>query len=112
VGGWSVPLDSRHTTAEMAAALALPVVLVVGIRLGCLNHALLTAAAIEQSRLPLRAWVANQIDPQCLRVQQIIHSLEERLAAPCIGRVPYMDPPNPSQVSALLDLSPILGHAR
>lgn len=88
-GGWLVPIDARHTLADVAVALRLPVVLVVGMRLGCLNHALLTAAAIERSGLTLAGWVANAIDPKFERADDNFASLEKRLAAPCLGRIPH-----------------------
>jgi len=104
VGGWLVPLNATQTVADMARALALPVVLVVGIRLGCLNHALMSAAAIEASGLGFAGWVANlpQAGVDCAR--ENIEALRARLAAPCLGVVPYL-PGCPAQaVSACLSL--------
>jgi len=69
--------------------LALPVILVVGVRLGCLNHALLTAEAIAARGLTLRGWVANHIDRDMLCAEQNVQALAERLPAPCVGRIPY-----------------------
>jgi dethiobiotin synthetase len=89
-GGWYVPLNERETVADLARALALPIVLVVGIRLGCLNHALLSAAAIRSSGLVLAGWMANLIDPHALLIEQNIESLRMRLPAPLLGTVPHM----------------------
>ena len=89
VGGWSVPLNDRHTTADLACMLALPVILVVGLRLGCLSHALLTAAAIRSCGLELAGWVGNQIDPQFELCDENIAALEARLHAPLLMRLPH-----------------------
>ena len=85
VGGWLVPINATQTMADVAQALDLPVVMVVAIRLGCLNHALLTAAAIRHSGLSLAGWVANRLDGDCLRTEENIAALEERLDAPLLA---------------------------
>ena len=92
-GGWYVPIgeppgpgQAGPTMADLAVALGLPVLLVVGIRLGCLNHALLTAEAIRGSGLRLAGWVANVIDPAFPDVEDYIQSLSIRLPVPCRGR--------------------------
>ena len=79
-GGWLAPIGFDETMADVAQALALPVVLVVGLRLGCLNHALLTAGAIKASGLPLAAWIANAIDPHFERAAENVATLERLLA--------------------------------
>lgn len=89
VGGFRVPLDDRHDTADLAQALGLPVILVVGMRLGCLNHALLTAEAIAQRNLRLAGWVANPVDPRMSRFAANLESLQARLDAPLLGVTPY-----------------------
>ena len=89
VGGFRVPLDEHHDTADLAESLGLPVILVVGMRLGCLNHALLTAEAITRRKLHLAGWVANPIDPTMDRFAANLASLQSRLAAPLIGVTPY-----------------------
>lgn len=91
VGGFRVPLGDAHDTADLAEYLGLPVILVVGMRLGCLNHALLTAEAITHRKLHLAGWVANQIEPAMERFAANVASLQSRLAAPLIGIVPYGD---------------------
>jgi dethiobiotin synthetase len=90
-GGWFVPLGPTLTMADLARALGLPVILVVGLRLGCLNHALLTAEAIGRMGCPLAGWVANRIDPEMMLVEQNIETLRERLAAPLIAELPYLE---------------------
>ncbi|MBL1457250.1 MAG: dethiobiotin synthase [Methylophaga sp.] len=88
-GGWLVPLNDQQTIADLAKALNLPVVLVVAIKLGCINHALLTVQAIADSGLKLVGWVANDFldDSQSTA---IIKSLKQRIAAPCLGIVPKL----------------------
>lgn len=91
VGGFVVPLNDTTDTADLAAALALPVVLVVGLRLGCLNHALLTAEAVSARGLHLAGWVGNCIDPAMPVRAENIAALDARLRAPCLGIVPWLD---------------------
>lgn len=88
-GGFLVPLNTRQTGADLASRLNLPVILVVGMRLGCLNHALLTAQAINATGLTLAGWVANGIDPQMLAVAENIAMLEQRLNCPLLGVIPF-----------------------
>ncbi len=91
VGGWCVPLSADATVADMALALKLPVILVVGMRLGCLNHALLTSAAIRASGAPLLGWVANCPGPDDFGLDPCIATLEERLGAPLLAVVPKLE---------------------
>lgn len=104
VGGWRVPLGRVITTEHMAKALNLPIILVVGLRLGCLNHALLTADAIQDSGLPLAGWIANNIDPEMARVQDNIEFLVGRISAPLLGSVPFAASDDSVQVETLLHL--------
>jgi dethiobiotin synthetase len=93
VGGFRVPLDARQDTADLAHMLGLPVVLVVGMRLGCLNHALLTAEAISARGLTLAGWVANRIDPAMAEFEDNVAALRERLPGECLGVVPHQHEP-------------------
>lgn len=88
-GGWRVPLNEQETLADVARELALPVLLVVGLRLGCINHALLTVEAIRHDGLRLAGWIANAIDPQMAAREENIDTLRERLGAPLLGVLPY-----------------------
>ena len=97
-GGFLVPLSDSLTGADLAVALGLPVLLVVGLRLGCLNHALLTAGAIAERGLTLAGWVANHIDPAMLAQAENIAFLRLRLAAPLLGVVPFQDIPDAQTV--------------
>jgi dethiobiotin synthetase len=86
-GGWLAPLNDNEFIADLAAALELPVLLVVGLRLGCLNHSLLTVAGIRQRRLILAGWIANQIDPDFARVPDNLATLERHIGMPPIAIV-------------------------
>ena len=90
VGGFCVPLGADIDTADLAQALGLPVLLVVGMRLGCINHALLTLQAIQARGLRLSGWVANCIDPEMAALDDNIAALRQRLPAPCLGIVPAL----------------------
>ena len=89
VGGLYAPLSDTLTQPELIRQLDIPVILVVGLRLGCLNHALLTAAAIEKEGLQFAGWIGNQIDPAFQASAENIQTLNERLNAPCLGVLPY-----------------------
>ncbi|WP_372361404.1 dethiobiotin synthase [Xanthomonas sp. NCPPB 1325] len=89
VGGWAAPLSADLDQADLVRALQLPVVLVVGVRLGCINHARLTAAAIAADGLDCIGWIANEVDPQMERTEDNIRMLHARLAMPCWGRIPW-----------------------
>ncbi len=93
-GGWRVPINDSETLADLAVAIAAPVLLVVGMRLGCLNHALLTAEAIRADGLTLAGWVANSIDREMACREENIDSLRLRLKAPLLGVVPWQDAPD------------------
>lgn len=104
VGGFRVPLGEDFDSADLARELALPVVLVVGLRLGCLNHAALTAEAIAARGLRLCGWVANAIDPRMDQADGNVAALQRLLAAPCLGRVPWMAAVDVEQAAACLDV--------
>jgi dethiobiotin synthetase len=87
-GGWRVPVNERETLADLAIALSIPVVLVVGMRLGCINHTLLTVEAITRDGLELAGWVANCIDPQMDELDANVTTLQHRIQAPMLGLVP------------------------
>ena len=102
VGGFIVPLGDSINTADLAQDLDLPVILVVGMRLGCLNHALLTQEAILARGLTLAGWVANQIDPHMAELDANIVALEERIRAPLLGVIEWQRQPDAESIS--LDL--------
>jgi dethiobiotin synthetase len=105
VGGWLVPFNDTQGSADLAQQLGLPVIMVVGMRLGCLNHALLTAQAIQAQGLQLAGWVANRIDPAMALFDENVQTLQARLAAPLLGSVPYNIAPRALAVADLLNIS-------
>ncbi len=89
-GGWLAPVNERETMADLARVLGLPALLVVGLKLGCLNHAQLTARAVRSDRVPLAGWVASAIDPQMSHAAANLESLERLLGEPPLAVVPYL----------------------
>lgn len=106
-GGWLTPIDAKHALADFARKVKADVVLVVGLRLGCLNHALLSAQAIEHSGLKLAGWVANAIDPSFERASDNVRALQERLKAPLLGQVAHLSTPGAAAAVEYLSLEPL-----
>jgi dethiobiotin synthetase len=102
VGGFCVPLGPEGDSADLAQTLGLPVILVVGLRLGCINHAILTAEAIRARGLQLVCWVANQVDAAMRNPEDSIAALEERLAAPLLGVTPRLATSDPERAADFL----------
>jgi dethiobiotin synthetase len=107
-GGWRVPLNRRETLADVAVQLGVGVVLVVGMKLGCINHALLTAEAIRRDGLRLAGWVANQPGDRMNRHEENLDTLRHLLPAPLLGEVPFLDPWKVSKAAERLDIRPLL----
>lgn len=103
-GGWRVPLTPGVSLAELPRRLGLPVILVVGVRLGCINHALLSAEAIRADGLHLAGWVANLIEPATERIEDNLDTLAYSLEAPCLGVVPFMADADAARVAGYLRL--------
>ena len=110
-GGWLAPLDATRGFADLAAHWQLDVVLVVGLRLGCLNHALLTVESIERRGLRLRGWVANSIDPHFERLAQNVAALDSRIAAPRLGSLPFAPQADPESTALAPAVSALTGLA-
>ena len=91
VGGWQVPLNSRETVADLAHGLGLDICLVVGLRLGCINHTLLSAQAIESRGCTLAGWVANALPPTMDALDENINTLKQKLSSPLLGVVPVFN---------------------
>jgi dethiobiotin synthetase len=102
VGGWHVPLGEHATLADLARGLDLPVVMVVGMRLGCLNHALMTAECMLNAGVTFAGWVATQIDPQMPAWKENIATLQAWLPAPCLGEIPHLPEPDPQSIAQYL----------
>lgn len=106
-GGWRVPLNPRETMAHLAMELNAPVILVVGMKLGCINHALLTAEAIRRDGLTLAGWVANRVDPQMSCYEENVATLKSRMGAPLLGEIPHLVEVTPEAVAAHLSLDTV-----
>lgn len=106
-GGWLAPVNEKQSMADLAVELDLEVILVVGMRLGCINHALLSAESILGRGARLLGWVANSMDIYMNRLPQNILAIQQRLAAPLLGLVPYMEYLDTEQIAAQLDLQQI-----
>ena len=103
-GGWRVPINAEHTLADLAKSLDVPVILVVGMRLGCLNHALLSAEAILRDGLRLAGWVANYVVPDMPMAEQNLATLKTLMPSDCLGVVPYNVDVSPEFVAIHLNL--------
>jgi dethiobiotin synthetase len=99
VGGWMVPLSDTLSQADLPRALDLPVILVVGLRLGCINHAQLSARAIVSDGCKLAGWIANRIDPQMDCAEENLATLRALLPVPCLGVLPHASAPDPSALA-------------
>jgi dethiobiotin synthetase len=103
VGGFRVPLNDSYDTADLAKDLGLPVVLVVGMRLGCISQALLTAEAIKARGLSLMGWVANSVDPAMLYPQENTDAIAQRIHAPLLACIPRLQVADATTTAALFD---------
>ena len=106
VGGWAAPLDDGLDQVDLVRMLDLPVVLVVGLRLGCLSHARLTARAVEMDGLSLIGWIGSSIDPDFAERDAYVELLRDALPAPCLGVLPYAASPDPRAMSQGLSVPP------
>ena len=104
VGGWAAPLSAALDQADLVRALDLPVVLVVGLRLGCINHARLSARAIEADGFRLAGWLVSDVDPAMERADDNVRLLRARLPAPYWGRLPHTADPQPATLAAGLHI--------
>ena len=98
-GGWRVPLNERETLADLAIGLQMPVILVVGMKLGCISHTLLTVEAIKRDGLRLAGWVANRIDPNMSEFEANLDTLRSSLVAPLLGVVPHLSETDPAALA-------------
>lgn len=104
-GGWRVPISPSETMADIAKRLELKVILVVALRLGCLNHAMLTAEAIRKDGLEIAGWVGNRVAPEAMDYEdQNIATLKSALASPCLGILPYDQERNPASLTSHIHL--------
>ncbi len=96
VGGWCTPLSDKEMSADLVRRLDLAVILVIGLRLGCINHALLTSRAIQSDGLKLQGWISSQIDQDYVGVKETMDVLHARIKAPCLGNLPYLEKLDPN----------------
>lgn len=109
VGGWCAPLNERLMQSDLVRALDLPVVLVVGLRLGCINHALMTLAALQADGMRIAGWIANAIDPELEFADEYFACIARRMPVPCLARLAWRSP----AALAKIDLGPLgLSHQR
>ncbi|AMO54785.1 dethiobiotin synthase [Endozoicomonas montiporae] len=107
-GGWRVPLNNREMLSELAVEMNTPVILVVGMKLGCLSHALLSVESILRDGLTLAGWVANRIDPDMNHFEENVQTLKDSIPAPCLGVIPWLDSLDNGSVAGHLDIQPLL----
>jgi len=105
VGGYAVPLTKTFTTADLVENLDIPVILVVGMKLGCINHTLLTVESILNKKQKLCGWVANRIDGDMQAYEENFSFLKEKIKAPCLGEVPYFKDFDPYKASKFFDIN-------
>ncbi|MGL4456574.1 MAG: dethiobiotin synthase [Plesiomonas sp.] len=108
-GGWRVPVTDKQSLSEWVVGEKMPVILVVGIKLGCLNHAILTAESIANDGVELVGWVANRVNPCLTHYAELIQTLRARMPAPQLGEIPYISRPEKQQLGKYMDLTPLLG---
>lgn len=107
-GGWRVPLNNRQTLADVTKLLRIPVILVVGMKLGCINHTLLTVESIVKDGLQLAGWIANRADPQMSCYDENLETLKGMLSAPLLAEIPHIEDCAPENIAEYIDLGPLL----
>lgn len=108
-GGWRVPISDREIMSDLPRALGLPVILVVGLRLGCLNHAILTTEAMARDGVRLAGWIGSVLEPEMAALEGNIGTLKTILPMPCLGILPWQPGATPEQMAAHLDLHELVG---
>lgn len=108
-GGWRVPLNDRENLSGLTIQLQTPVILVIGLRLGCLNHALLTAEAIQRDGLALAGWIVSEVDPDMDSKAENIATLKTQLPAPCLGVIPALAPVSVEKAAEYLKMDVLIG---
>ncbi len=104
IGGWLVPLNSHETTADLAKAFGYPIILVVGMRVGCLNHTLLTIESMQKKSINIAGWIANSMQPEMPYLNKHIKALKKFIPAPLLGIIPYLENIEPYLVAPYIDL--------
>ncbi|QEQ95928.1 dethiobiotin synthase [Neptunomonas concharum] len=107
-GGWRVPLNNQETYANVPKILDMPVILVIGMKLGCINHALLTAEAIKRDGLQIAGWVANLVDPEMACYEENLATLKGAFQVPLLGVVPFLSDVSPASVAEFLKIDALV----
>ena len=105
VGGWQVPIKEDQFMSDLAVEAGLPVIIVVGVRLGCINHALLTAASVLASGLPVAGWVFNQLDPDMQQLDAVKQTLQAYMPGTMLAEIPFQDDPDVEAIARSFQLS-------
>jgi dethiobiotin synthetase len=103
-GGFMVPLNETQDSTDLAMELKLPIIVVIGMRLGCINHALLTMRVIDDCGLQCAGWIANVIDQNMTALNENIESLQQRIKAPLIGVIPFQTEADSRSITGMLDI--------
>jgi dethiobiotin synthetase len=111
-GGWMVPLDDQMDVADIAVKMNLPVILVVGLKLGCINHARLSMQAIQARGCQVLGWIGSQVDPKMMNVDENIETLKQYLPAKCLGIIAFQEKPHVDTVAGYLDSTVLLQEFR
>lgn len=108
-GGWRLPLNDEHYLSDWVKKEQLPVILVVGMRLGCINHALLTLEAIERDGLTIAGWVVNQVYPNMSHYQENVDTLKQRIKAPLLAEIPWLEGEASDSIDQYIDINVLFG---
>lgn len=108
IGGWQTPVFGMSGMEVLVKKLGLPVVLVIGLRLGCISHALLTLESIQHGGMVLAGWIANQVDPDYLYSEQTVSCLQERMPCALLGQIPHLQDTASVQAFSGLDIRVLL----
>ena len=103
-GGWRVPLSYRETMAQIPKSLQVPVILVVGMKLGCINHALMSAESISRDGIPLAGWIANRVDADMACYEENRDTIANMLRAPLLAEIPHVTEPTPDNIAEFIDI--------
>lgn len=103
-GGWRVPLSYRETMAQIPKSLQVPVILVVGMKLGCINHALMSAESISRDGIPLAGWIANRVDADMACYEENRDTIANMLRAPMLAEIPHVTEPTPDNIAEFIDI--------
>ncbi len=108
IGGWRTPVFGQSGMGIIIKQMELPVVLVVGLRLGCISHALLTHESLKNENIEIAGWIANQVDPDYMYIDETVACLQDVLDCNLLGLIPYLDDPGLSKTGSYLNITTLL----